>query len=68
MSDGNFDWPCSKRRAHGPHLKECHNHVGGVSNYVRGKQCPNCVVCPGVKAHPATMIGGAFKRETPGGS
>lgn len=45
-----FDWPCDKREAHGPHPIEPAN--------VRGN-------CPGVKAHPATQIGGNHISERP---
>lgn len=39
-----FKWPCFKRRAHEPH------HVDVQVPYD----------CPGVKAHPATQIGGSY--------
>lgn len=50
-----FKWPCNKRTAHGPHQAPCTFDI-----------CPDQVLdceddthpCPGVKAHPATMIGG----------
>jgi hypothetical protein len=52
-----FEWPCDKRRAHGPHYRK----KGGdqpkrdIPIYLaRGDDR----VCPGVKAHPRTMIGG----------
>ena len=45
-----FTWPCDKRKAHGPHKHDC--------GECRSLDCEGCVDCPGVKAHPHTMIGG----------
>ena len=39
-----FKWPCNRRIAHGPHIIE------EGTKYEKS--------CPGVLAHPATMIGG----------
>lgn len=54
MSDGDvaYQWPCALRTAHGPHRptqatltdRQIAEHGGN---------------CPGVGAHPATMIGRA---------
>lgn len=41
-----FEWPCGKRKAHGPHIIE--------------EDTPYEKKCPGVKAHPATQIGGNY--------
>ena len=49
-------WPCDRRDAHGPHYRQ----PGGdqpesdLKTYL-ARQDPR--VCPGVKAHPNTMIG-----------
>jgi len=48
-----FEWPCAKRIAHGEHEIEDH---GEVMEYGRS-------FCPGVAAHPATLIGGALPEE-----
>ena len=45
-----FEWPCYKRHAHGPHEVEAETDDDWNWD------------CPGVKAHPATMIGGNFKK------
>lgn len=42
-----FDWPCDLRIAHGP-------HVIVTSEGVRRSRIKKC---PGVRAHPDTMIG-----------
>ncbi len=46
--DTDFEWPCNKHYAHGPHT-------------VQPPKAPDRFVptrdCPGVKAHPNTMIG-----------
>lgn len=44
-----FQWPCSKREAHGPHQIERRDWA------VEGDLWK--VSCPGVRAHPDTMIG-----------
>lgn len=46
-----FRWPCARRTAHGPHATPCDQ----CDEEGHG-QCPN--ECPGVAAHPLTMIGG----------
>lgn len=46
-SDHEYDWPCWKTGAHGPH--EIIDGLCEVAGEPR--------ICPGVKAHPNTMIG-----------
>jgi hypothetical protein len=48
----DFDWPCDLRVAHGPHEVEIE---GIMLPTVPPK--PMMRECPGVKAHPNTMIG-----------
>lgn len=56
-----FEWPCDKRRAHGPHDPvPCAIHSPNPA-----LRCRDCFMCPGVKAHPATMIGGSDAQERP---
>ena len=45
MSD--FNWPCPRREAHGPHRPKRTNELGHTYQFD----------CPGVRAHPNTMIG-----------
>ena len=52
-----FEWPCDKRTAHGPH--EVRNTIALTDDQLvdaidLGVTHP---ACPGVKAHPSTMIG-----------
>ena len=62
-SAGPFEWPCDPRIAHGPH--SLRNLKMDVAPPPPGSSVPVLrgvlgeVDCPGVKAHPATMIGGA---------
>lgn len=52
----DFEWPCEKRTAHGPHLVECgEESTCGLDIF----DCDDDHNCPGVKAHPDTMIGRA---------
>lgn len=51
MRLSEFEWPCDKRRAHGPH--EVVERTG--------PQDWELSECPGVLAHPATMIGGRLR-------
>lgn len=51
MTEGAFQWPCDRRDAHGQHYPEI-GDVGGL---------PGITHCSGVPAHPATMIGGAYR-------
>lgn len=55
----DFPWPCEKRRSHGPHKRERINLWGPApAVYAAGDGMVTQVEdCPGVKAHPATMIG-----------
>lgn len=46
-----FEWPCHKRTAHGPH--EVWATDFDATDYK----------CPGVPAHPDTMIGGGHAKE-----
>lgn len=65
-----FEWPCDRRVAHGPHLIEwidteaAHDCDGTEESCVANCPVPIPVHqnfdCPGVLAHPATMIGGAY--------
>jgi hypothetical protein len=72
MTD-QFEWPCDRRDAHGPHRiewtdTEAEHGCGGVEEECI-RICPVPVPiqrvfeCPGVLAHPATMIGGNHKEE-----
>jgi hypothetical protein len=57
------DWPCDRRDAHKPHSEvvtvaahgDCHDEESCA------RECPvpvqEVIDCPGVRAHPATMIG-----------
>lgn len=54
-----FEWPCWKRYAHGPHKvdslrSQVASRMSGVDKRAD---------CPGVKSHPATMIGGNVPEE-----
>lgn len=56
---GRFDWPCDRRDAHGRH------NVG--NNEAITEEQRSALIwsgdwphCPGVKAHPTTMIGGGY--------
>ena len=51
-----FRWPCERRVAHGPHPVPCDQ----CAEEGHG-QCPN--TCPGVGAHPLTMIGGKYRDD-----
>lgn len=74
----DVDWPCDRRDAHGPHRVEWTDTVPEHDPACDGNPercsstCPIPVPvlivddCPGVKAHPATMIGrGEFRPATP---
>lgn len=57
-----FEWPCHKRRSHGPHKRtkvgDIHRDGGWYPVYDNGQGVKTeDGDCPGVKAHPATMIG-----------
>lgn len=49
---GRFDWPCDRRDAHGPHTVR-EQMLTGPNEFEERE-------CPGVKAHPTTMIGGGY--------
>lgn len=62
----SFEWPCDRRDAHGPHPRPIDPEIAAVYDVppdqldtidpeVVGLVTPPD--CPGVKAHPATMIG-----------
>lgn len=68
MSDLNdFEWPCSEREAHGPHpeirIEAEHGCDGSEDDCMKTCPVPVQVVfdCPGVSAHPLTMIGGQYR-------
>lgn len=48
-----FDWPCDRHEAHGPHPVYCPEHGPEGLAWV----CDGTQECPGVNAHPLTMIG-----------
>lgn len=50
--DDDYPWPCDLRIAHGPH----ENPVVNGETVIVGE-----TTCPGVAAHPNTMIGRAPK-------
>jgi hypothetical protein len=56
-----FEWPCDRRDAHGEH------EVGVRQRVAEGMSAAHTeritLICPGVLAHPATMIGGNYKEE-----
>lgn len=61
----DFDWPCEKRKPHAPHRETWTVSVhgcGGVQE-ICDQTCPvpeeQVLDCPGVRAHPAVMIGRA---------
>lgn len=63
-----FQWPCEKRRAHGPHPLdpvECSDafNCEEPSMLVGYKIMHLPQPCPGVGAHPATMAGGSIPEE-----
>jgi hypothetical protein len=60
-----FKWPCYKRKAHGKHYKACFDHPEELGMTGPFEPCPNCEECPGVLAHPATMIGGGDAQARP---
>lgn len=51
-----FDWPCDRREAHGPHPVDCQILSYGPGIHDHSGSCEPAD-CPGVLAHPATMIG-----------
>lgn len=53
-----FEWPCAKRKAHGPHPDPDALHNFDCDADQDDVDCGCGIECPGVKAHPATMIGG----------
>lgn len=61
----SYDWPCDRRVAHRPHTEVWAEPEHGCDGTEEDcmKTCPIPVQavlhCPGVKAHPLTMIGGA---------
>jgi len=57
MATDAFRWPCARRDAHKPHdVPACE-----ASDPQPGTVSPFTLVpCPGVNAHPFTMIGGAY--------
>lgn len=60
---GNFDWPCYKREAHKAHVidsTEDLERLADVQLTELTRSSPWALTglqCPGVKAHPDTMIG-----------
>ena len=57
----DFDWPCDKREAHGPHTRLVPYGTKmpeGTLDVLLGF---NEVDCPGVRAHPLTQIGGSYR-------
>jgi hypothetical protein len=56
-----FEWPCHRREAHGPH--DDLNTLGMSDEAVAAAMSrpPDEPTCPGVKAHPKTMIGGKLE-------
>lgn len=55
-------WPCERRDAHGPHKRTWVGVKGGISGnpkvYLMGDGSVTTEqLCPGVRAHPNTMIG-----------
>lgn len=58
--DEKFEWPCRERRgeAHGPHEGTAY-----LDDMPDGSLRVAQINCPGVKAHPATMIGGRRPEE-----
>jgi hypothetical protein len=63
LAVAEFQWPCDKRIAHGPHIIELdHSTPQRVTDFVvvtedgKGFKGPYRS-CPGVRAHPDTMIG-----------
>lgn len=57
---GEFGWPCDLRTAHGPHVlvtEEIHDASGRLL-------ATRAEDCPGVGAHPDTMIGRVAKSVT----
>lgn len=51
-----FNWPCNKREAHGPHRAKVENPSVMLPTNPP-KKSYQFIDCPGVKAHPKTMIG-----------
>lgn len=64
-----FEWPCDRRDAHGPHRIEWTASEHGCDGTPEScaSICPIPVQavydCPGVKAHPDTMIGRPAKES-----
>jgi hypothetical protein len=62
-----FEWPCDRRVAHHPHQIEWIESEHGCDGTEEGcaQTCPVPVQmifdCPGVGAHPTTMIGGQYR-------
>lgn len=63
----SFKWPCDRREAHGPHERRCTGFDDGKPGkpkvYPTGDGMTYEKDCPGVSAHPATMIGGKHEYE-----
>lgn len=59
MDNNDFEWPCPKRHAHGPHRDEPEVHDFDCDWEPEDNEGPcGCGLdCPGVKAHPLTQIG-----------
>jgi hypothetical protein len=55
-----FKWPCNRRDAHEAHDRECDS---GCQPEWHKDWCAIYDHCPGVKAHPATQIGGNYISE-----
>lgn len=54
-ADGHeFEWPCGKREAHGPHTVSA---IDGKEYLVYAMPRE----CPGVRAHPGVQIGGNYR-------
>lgn len=62
-----FKWPCYRRDAHGSHVvtyADIVRHDDSIEAMRLADMMSDVdatFTCPGVKAHPATMIGGAYK-------
>ena len=61
MPERKFKWPCARRDAHGPHRTSKPVMEPSVNGHLPVMRDIEEYDCPGVKAHPATMIGGGYK-------